>query len=86
MNFPSTPGQRFPVWDVFTGLAGMTRAHTAQSSAPEEADALIVDDGAKERALVVNWSEEPRVVRIDDNPPTTIPPTAMVILDLAHTN
>ena len=45
-----------------------------------------MDDGAKERALVVNWSEEPRVVRIDDNPPTTIPPTAMVILDLAHTN
>ena len=86
VNFPSTPGQRFPVWDVFAGLAGMTRAHTAQSSAPEEADALIVDDGAKERAFVVNWSEEPRVVRIDDNPPTTIPPTAMVILDLPHTN
>jgi hypothetical protein len=86
VNFPSTPDQRFPVWDVFAGLAGMTRAHTAQSSAPEEADALIVDDRAKERALVVNWSEEPRVVRIDDNPPTTIPPTAMVILDLPHTN
>ena len=86
VNFPSTPGQRFPVWDVFAGLAGMTRAHTAQSSAPEEADALIVDDGAKERAFVVNWSEEPRVVRIDDNPPTTIPPTAMVILDLPHTH
>ena len=86
VNFPSTPDQRFPVWDVFAGLTGMTRAHTAQSSAPEEADALIVDDGTKERALVVNWSEEPRVVRIDDNPPTTIPPTAMVILDLPHTN
>ena len=86
VNFPSTPCQRFPVWDVFAGLAGMTRAHTAQSSAPEEADALIVNDGANEQAFVVNWSEEPRVVRIDDNPPTTIPPTAMVILDLPHTN
>ena len=86
VNFPSTPGQRFPVWDVFAGLVGMTRAHTAQSSAPEEADALIVDGTGHERALVVNWSEEPRMVRIDDNPPTTIPPTAMVILDLPHTN
>jgi len=85
VNFPSTPGQRFPVWDVFASLSGMTRAHTAHSSAPEEADALIVDDGGNERALVVNWSEEPRVVRIDDNPPTTIPPTTMVILDLPHT-
>ena len=64
----------------------MTRAHTAQSSAPEEADALIVNDGANEQAFVVNWSEEPRVVRIDDNPPTTIPPTAMVILDLPYTD
>ena len=74
------------MWDVFAGLVGMTRAHTAQSSAPEEADALIVDGTGHERALVVNWSEEPRVVRIDDNPPTTIPPTAMVILDLPLTN
>lgn len=85
-NFPSAPGRRFPVWETFAALSGMHTAHTCRSSDAERVDALLVSGDSIHRALIVNWTEQPRTLRIDGGDPLTIDPLSLTVHDLpAHT-
>jgi len=84
-NFPSTPGERFPVWATFAALAGMDTAHTCQSSDPEQVDALLVSGDSANRALIVNWTRQSQTVRIDGGDPVSIEPLSLSVLEMpAH--
>ena len=85
-NFPSAPGERFPVWDTFTAVAGMDTAHTCRSSDPEKVDALLVSSNSAKRALIVNWTNGPRTVRIDGGDPVSIDPLLLTVLELPTRN
>jgi hypothetical protein len=82
IHFPSTPGNHFPVWDVFAALAGMTRAHTTESSAPESVNACVVSNGADTKALIANWSDGSRTVRVNDALTLTVPAHSLTVVDL----
>jgi len=67
------PDQPFPVWQVFSTLAGMTHAHGCTSSDPEIVDALIVGNGTNKVALVANWTADERSIRLGSVDDVTVP-------------
>ena len=78
------PGAHFPVWKVFASLAGMTHAHVCESSAPEAVDALIASNDEKRIALVANWTDHERSVRIGEIGTYSIPPHDLTIISLPN--
>jgi hypothetical protein len=60
-DFPSRPGDPFPVYGLLAALAGRRTVRRAVSSAPEIVDALVVDD----LVIVANLSPDPQVVAVD---------------------
>lgn len=86
-NFPTEAGELFSVWQVFASLAGMTQAHTCNSSAPELVDALIVsDDNGARRALVANWTDLDQTVDLAGQITVTAPKNALTVIDLPATH
>ena len=86
LNFPSKPGQRFPVWQTFAALSGATTARTCRSSDAEQVDALMVCGDSVDRALLVNWTNRLRTVRIDGGEPLTIDPLCLTVIELPTRN
>jgi len=86
LNFPSEPGQRFPVWETFAALSGVTTARTCRSSDPEQVDALLVSGDSSERALIVNWTNRVRTVRIDGSEPIAVDPLGLTVMELPTRN
>lgn len=85
-NFVTEAGELFPVWQVFASLAGMTQAHSCNSSAPEFVDALIVsDDSGARRALVANWTDLDHAIDIAGQMTVTAPKSALTVIDLPTT-
>lgn len=76
------PGAHFPVWKVFSSLAGMTHTHGCASSAPEIADALIASNDEKRIALVANWTALEQSVRIGELGTYSIAPHDLTIISL----
>jgi len=86
LNFPSEPGQRFPVWETFHALSGATTASTCRSSDAEQIDALVVTGTSIHRALIVNWTPESHTIRIDGSDPVAVDPSCLTILELPARN
>jgi hypothetical protein len=69
-DFPSAPGEAFPVYDVFAALAGATRVRVCRSTDPARVDALALDDGT---LLVANATADEQVVDVQDRSITVAP-------------
>jgi len=67
------PDEPFPVWQVFSTLAGMSHAYGCTSSDPEIVDALIVGDGTNKVALVANWTADEQSIRMGTGDDFTVP-------------
>jgi len=86
LNFPSEPGRRLPVWETFAALSGATTARTCRSSDAEQVDALLVSGDSSERALIVNWTNRVRTVRIDGSEPIAVDPLCLTVMELPTRN
>jgi hypothetical protein len=60
-DFPSRPGERFPVYDVFAALAGVTAMRVCVSTDPARVDALALADGT---VLLANATPEEQLVEV----------------------
>ncbi len=85
-NFPSKPGELFPVWEVFANLAGMKVSLTCVSSDPESIDALVVEGNTRRTALVANWTATTQQVRIASEPLQTLPAHSLTTVALPTSN
>lgn len=86
VHFTTEAGELFPVWQVFASLAGMTQAHTCNSSAPELLDALIVsDENGARRALVANWTDLDHAVDLAGHTTMTAAKRSLTVIDLPAT-
>ena len=56
LNFPSKPGERFPVWNFFSSLKGFTHMCPTFSTNPEQVDGLVIKSGGSLKAILVNFS------------------------------
>lgn len=81
-NFPSGAGEKFPVWEVFAALADATAARSCTSDAPEEVDALIVETGEGQVALIANYSDRVRSVTIGGVDLGTVPAHQLTVTTL----
>ena len=59
VDFRSHPGESFPVYAVFAGLAGFTHVRPCTSSDPARFDALIIEADGSLRILIANFTAEP---------------------------
>ena len=64
LNFPSTPGQVFPLFRVFADLAGFRNFALGQSSHLTLCAIALFDGSVLKRILVSNLSDQPRTVQI----------------------
>jgi len=81
-HFPSGAGEKFPVWEVFAALADATAARSCTSDAPEEVDALIVEAGEEQVALIANYSDRARSVTIGRVDLGTVPAHQLTVTTL----
>jgi hypothetical protein len=56
INFPSKPGERFPIWNFFASLKGFTHLHPTASTRPESVDCLLIKSEGSLKAILVNFS------------------------------
>lgn len=63
-KFPSTPGQVFPLFQVFADLAGFSQFSPAQSSHPALCALALFNASSLKRVLLANLSYRPREVQI----------------------
>ena len=79
-QFPSRPGDAFPVYHVLADVADWTggRPIEAESTAANVADALVVTDAAGTHALLVNLTPDLRRVRLG---PLSGPEARLRVLD-----
>jgi hypothetical protein len=68
-DFPSSPGQPFPVLSALAAVQGFTSVRTVTSNVPTQVDALLLEgpEGVQ-RLLVVSFSDQPVTVRIEGLP------------------
>jgi hypothetical protein len=68
-DFPSSPGQPFPVLSALAAVQGFTSVRTVTSNVPTHVDALLLEgpEGVQ-RLLVVSFSDQPVTVRIEGLP------------------
>ncbi|MCF8527188.1 MAG: hypothetical protein K9G24_03465 [Candidatus Nanopelagicales bacterium] len=83
-NFPFTPGERFPVWEVLSAVAGTCDAHETTASRPEEVDALVISSEDGHRALVANWTDTEQTVTFTGvvRAQIHVPPRSFTVHDL----
>lgn len=81
-NFPSQPGELFPVWEVFANLVGMRHSLTCVSSDPESVDALVVEGNNRRSALVANWTDTTQQVCVAGEPLRTLPAHSLTTVAL----
>ena len=84
INFPSEPGEAFPVWNLFTALKGFSMCRKSSSSAPEVVDSLILRNSETTRLILANFSSETQQVHFTgiDLAPVVLPPTSTTYLDI----
>ena len=84
VNFPSMPGEKFPVWNLFTSLKGFSKCILSYSSNPESVDSLVIRNSQASRLILVNFSGEGRQVHFKglDLPPVGLPPSSTTYLDI----
>jgi hypothetical protein len=69
-DFTSTPGETFPVYDVFAALADATGVRRCRSTDPARVDALALDNGT---ILIANPTAIEQVVDIEQRIHTVAP-------------
>jgi hypothetical protein len=83
VNFPTEPGQTFPVFDVLEAVRGFDRALSCTSSHPEVVGGLVLEGAAGIRAIVANLDDSPHDVgiqgRLRDS--LTVPPRSVTVID-----
>ena len=84
LNFPSEPGEAFPVWNLFAALKGFSRCRKSSSSAPEVVDSLIIRNSEITRLILANFSSGAQEVHFTgiDLAPVVLPPTSTTYLDI----
>lgn len=84
INFPSKPGEPFPVWQLFTSLKGFSKYIPSYSNNPESVDSLFIGDSHGRRLIVVNFSSEAQQVHFEgiDLAPLAVPPSSTTYLDI----
>ena len=84
INFPSEPGEAFPVWKLFVALKGFSKCRKSASSAPEVVDSLIIRNSETTRLILANFSSETQQVHFTgiDLAPVVLPPTSTTYLDI----
>ena len=55
-NFPSKPGEKFPVWNFFASLKDFTHMRPTSSTNPESVDCLLIKSKDSHKAILVNFS------------------------------
>jgi len=77
-DFPSRPGEPFPLYWIFRELAAERRIRVCTSSDPSRVDALALDNGI---VLLANLTSQPQQARVEDQQ-MLVPPhgVARVIL------
>jgi hypothetical protein len=83
-NFPSQPGEAFPVWKLFSSLKGFSKSRLSTSSLPEVVDSLIIKNSTKTRLILANFSTEAQQVHFQgiDLTPVELPPSSTTYLDI----
>jgi hypothetical protein len=83
-NFPSQPGEAFPVWNLFVALKGFSICRKSASSAPEVVDSLIIRHLESTRLILANFNSETQQVHFEgiDLAPVVLPPTSTTYLDI----
>lgn len=77
-DFPSAPGEAFPVHAALMRLRGFDAVRTCVSNLPQLVDALLLEDAAgAQRLLLMSFAEHPLSVRLDG----FATPTAQVTLE-----
>ena len=93
-DFWSSPGEPFPVYEVFASLVGFTRVRPCISSDPARFDALIIEAEGTLRILIANFTAEQLSINVSSpgNEPPFTPnrtvaaiPYAVTVHDLSHT-
>jgi hypothetical protein len=84
INFPTEPGEAFPVWNLFVALKGFSICRKSSSSAPEVVDSLIIRNPETTRLILANFSCEIQQVHFEgiDLAPVVLPPTSTTYLDI----
>jgi hypothetical protein len=84
INFPSEPGEAFPVWKLFVALKGFSKCRKSASSAPEVVDSLILRNSETTRLILANFSSETQQVYFEGIglTPVVLPPTSTTYLDI----
>ena len=84
INFPSEPGEAFPVWKLFVALKDFSMCRKSSSSAPEVVDSLILRNSETTRLILANFSSETQQVHFTgiDLAPVVLPPTSTTYLDI----
>ena len=84
INFPSEPGEAFPVWKLFVALKGFSKCRKSASSAPEVVDSLILRNSETTRLILANFSSETQQVHFEGIglTPVVLPPTSTTYLDI----
>lgn len=93
MDFRSSPGEPFPLYEVFASIAGFTHARPCASSDPARFDALIVEADGSLRLLIANFTAERLAINVSGpsnersfTPNLTVAasPYAVTVHDLSH--
>jgi hypothetical protein len=83
-NFPSSPGEPFPVYDILAAVRGFTRARESLATNPQHVDALVLeDDTGRRRGIIANFTDEPQDVLIEGfaTPVVRVEPMSYAIVD-----
>lgn len=69
VKFPSQPGARFPVWQVFAALSGVGKVFPLRSNQPRAVLGLgLIASDDRKRVLVANLHSDQRTVEIESVP------------------
>jgi hypothetical protein len=84
INFPSIPGEKFPVWNLIAALKGFTHILPTESSSPETVDSLILRLESSLKVILVNFStiEQEVEFRGVDLAPQMLSPESVTYLEI----
>ena len=84
INFPSNPGEPFPIWKLFASLKGFNKCVLSNSNFPEMIDSLIIRNSLTTRLILVNFTNEANQVYFDgiELDSVTLPPLSTTYMDI----
>ena len=84
INFPSAPGEKFPVWKLISALKSFTQILPTDSSTPETVDCLMLRSERSLKAILVNFSTIEQEVRFNgvELAPQKLKPESVTYLDI----